>query len=186
MNLDQFKIKRDEAFLFTIDMQERLVPAMDQSTFCRSRAERMLQAAEIFGLPGCLTEQYPQGLGASVDEIAAAAEACGHPIFSKISFNACIDEVMAHLRASRRHSIIVTGIETHVCVFQTVRALLEMDYNVFVPEDAVSSRTAENRLNALNQFRDMGACVTNTETLLFDLLGVAGTTEFKAISKLVK
>ena len=81
MSLERFKISREDAYLLTIDIQERLVPAVDQSTFCSSRAERMLLAAKIFDLPGCVTEQYPKGLGPSVPEIAAAAEACASYFF---------------------------------------------------------------------------------------------------------
>lgn len=186
MDLNQYRLNRTEAFLLTIDVQEKLAPAMDRTEFCTGRVVRMLKAAEIFGLPGCLTEQYPKGLGASMPAVQAAAAACSHPVFDKVQFNAMTETVTACIEASGRRSVVVTGIETHICVFQTVRALLAAGYRVFVPEDAVSSRTADNRRNALRMMRDMGACITNTETLLFDLMGAAGGPEFKAVSALVK
>lgn len=186
MNLNRYQLNRAEAFLLTIDVQEKLAPAMDRPDFCTDRVVRMLKAAEILGLPGCVTEQYPRGLGTSVPAVQAAAAACSHPVFDKVQFNAMTESVTACLEASGRRSIVVTGIETHICVFQTVRSLLAAGCRVFVPEDAVSSRTPDNRRNALRMMRDMGACITNTETLLFDIMGAAGGPEFKAVSALVK
>lgn len=83
-------------------------------------------------------------------------------------------------------NILVIGMETHVCVYQTVRSLLEAKYNVFVIKDCVASRTEDNYENALDMMKDMGAVITNTETVLFDILKKAGTPEFKLISKLIK
>lgn len=184
--LDRYYITPEDSFLLTIDIQEKLAPAMADPDLMTARAVRMLQAATMFGIPGAVTEQYPKGLGGSLAPVREAADAAGHPVFAKTRFNALLPEVRELLEKSGRKSVIVTGIETHVCVFQTVRELLKEGYKVYVPLDAVSSRTMENRDNALDLFSEMGACVTNTETLLFDMLGEAGTPIFKQVSKLIK
>jgi nicotinamidase-related amidase len=93
---------------------------------------------------------------------------------------------MQEIRSSGKKQIIITGMETHVCVYQTIRRLIAEGFSVFLPQDAVSSRQPANKENALQQIRDMGAVVSNTETLLFDLLKTAGTPLFKQISALIK
>jgi nicotinamidase-related amidase len=98
----------------------------------------------------------------------------------------CDPEFVKALDATGKKQVIVVGIESHVCVFQTVRDLLEKGYQVFLCADAVTSRLEEHRRIAIEQMRDMGAIVTSTETCIFDLLHVAGTAEFKKVSALVK
>ncbi|MHB8125507.1 MAG: isochorismatase family protein [Desulfitobacteriaceae bacterium] len=101
----------------------------------------------------------------------------------KIAFSACCElELTEHLKKLSRRKIIVTGMETHVCVLQTVRSLLEVGYEVFLVGDAVSSRTKHNYRNALALMHDMGAIITNTETVFFDLMKKSGTPEFKELS----
>lgn len=185
-DLDRFQIKTEEAFLLTIDLQERLINAMYQSEYCLSRSILMLEAARILNIPGCLTEQYPKGLGKTVESVREVAIKANYSFFEKVQFSSLTDEVLAVLKESKRTSIIITGIEAHICVFQTVRELLRLGYNVFVAEDAISSRTKENRKNGLKLLKKMGAVITNTETILFDMLQKAGGPTFKEISKLVK
>ena len=107
-------------------------------------------------------------------------------IFAKVEFSACIDDVKDYIQSIDKKKIILTGMETHVCVYQTARDLLSLGLDVYIVKDAVSSRTEDNYLNALDLLRDMGCVITNTETVIFDLLGKAGTDEFKTISKLIK
>ena len=104
----------------------------------------------------------------------------------KIVFSAYTEEVNEKLKMLNVKDIIITGMEAHVCVYQTVRDLIENGKNVFVVKDAVGSRTEENYENALFMMNDLGAVITNTETLLFDLIEKAGTDDFKFISKLIK
>nr|NLJ02104.1 isochorismatase family protein [Bacillota bacterium] len=107
-------------------------------------------------------------------------------IFAKNSFTAYTDEVKTALKELGRKKVLVVGMETHVCVFQTVRDLISDDYQVFVVKDAVASRTKVNFLNGLDLMQALGAVITNTETAVFDLLKVSGTPEFKVMSKLIK
>jgi nicotinamidase-related amidase len=136
-------------------------------------------------LPVLATEQYPRGLGSTVEEIKQDLPE-KVVVSEKISFDACTDEIRQALLASGRKQVIICGMETHVCVYQTVRRLLADGYEVFVAADAVGSRTVANKENALAMFRQMGAVVSNTETLIFDLLQVAGTPLFKQVSALIK
>ncbi|MDP4161146.1 MAG: isochorismatase family protein, partial [Bacillota bacterium] len=106
--------------------------------------------------------------------------------FEKVTFSGCINEVSTALKGLGRKKIIITGMETHVCVFQTVRDLLTQGYQVFVVGDAVCSRTKGNYLNGLSLMSSMGAVVTNTETVFFDLMKQAGTPLFRELSKLIK
>lgn len=186
MNMDRFTLNRDEAYLLTVDVQERLAPVIAHTGAVSLNVKRMLEGAAVFRLPGSATEQYPKGLGPTLPAIREAIDACGYPVFTKTVFTAYTPEVAAHVEASGRTSVIVTGMETHVCVFQTVRDLLAAGYRVFIPDDAVGSRSEESRVRALAVFTEMGACVTRTETILFDLLKDSKSPEFKTISALVK
>lgn len=182
--VDKFTLKKDETVLLVIDIQERLVPAMKSGDQVINKTNILLQAATNLGIPVLVTEQYPKGLGKTVEEVSKYLNQS--KVFEKTSFSACIPEVVAELKGLGRKKVIIAGMETHVCVFQTVRDLLAHGYEVFVTEDAISSRTGENKQNGLNLMSHMGAVVTNTETIIFDLLKKAGTPEFKVLSKLIK
>lgn len=187
-HLDRFTLHKDEAALLIIDIQERLAPAIyDQETVV-DRSIRLLQAAIEMELPVLVTEQYPKGLGPTVPAIRdLLAERLPHlKPFEKLSFTAYTSDVASALAANGRKKIIIVGMETHVCVFQTTRQLLSEGYQVFIVRDAISSRTSENRENAFQQMAEMGAVITNSETILFDLVKVAGSPLFKKISQLVK
>lgn len=187
-HLDRFAVRAEDTILLVIDIQERLVPAIDGGEQVVARAGTLIQAAGHLGLPILVTEQYPRGLGPTVrhlrDLLTAAPGVAG--IFEKITFTACTDEVIASLTATGRRKVIITGMETHVCVFQTARHLLAQGFQVFVAEDAVSSRTTANKQNGLQLIAAMGGVISNMETLLFDLLRAGGTPQFKMVSKLVK
>ena len=181
-----FHLRKEDAYLLVVDIQERLMPVIEQNELRVDRSLRMLKAAEEFKIPGCFTEQYPKGLGPTLPSLKEPGEELGYPFFEKTSFQSVTAEVKEHLQASGRKSVIVCGAETHICVYQTVRALLEAGFQVFIPADAVGSRTPEDRNSGLQRFREMGACVTVSETLLFEMLEDSKAAEFKAISKLVK
>lgn len=182
--MDKFYLNKEDAIVLVIDIQEKLMPAMlDKEEFV-NKSKILISGAKVLELPVFVTEQYPKGLGKTIDEISSLTE--DDAVFEKMSYTCCTSEVMDYLEKSKRKQVIITGVETHVCVYQTVRDLLHHGYSVFVASDAVSSRTLENKQNALALMKDMGAIISNTETLLFDMLKVAGTPEFKAVSKLVK
>ena len=182
--MDKFTLLKEKSLLLVIDIQERLVPAMKYGERVVDNTKVLISAANELDMPIMVTEQYPKGLGQTVPKIAKGLK--DFLKFEKIEFSACTDRVIDALKDTKRKKIIVVGMETHVCVFQTVRDLIDLGYDVFVVSDGVSSRTEENHQNALDLMRDMGARIINTEMALFDLLKKAGTPKFKSLSKLVK
>jgi isochorismate hydrolase len=187
---DRLQLQRDRAALLVIDIQTRLGTAMHPERFrlIRRNTRTLLRAASILELPVFVTEQYPSGMGTTVADVAAELPE-EQRIHEKLHFSCCgATDFMEDLQRSKRDQILVTGMETHVCVWQTVRDLLVRSVvrSVFVLEDATISRTLDNHLIGLRLMAEAGAVRTGTETALFDLLGVAGTPEFKAVSKLIK
>ncbi len=182
--MDQFTLERQETLLLVIDIQERLAPVIDGKDRVIANTKILIEAAKTMDFPLLATEQYPKGLGRTVPVLL---DLIGEErILSKNSFTAYTPEVKAALEAQGRKKILIAGMETHVCVFQTVRDLLADGYQVYLVSDAVSSRTRTNYENGLDLMRSMGAVITNTETAIFDLLKVSGTPEFKAMSALIK
>ncbi len=178
------RLDRKKALVLVVDVQERLVPVMWNFAPVEKYCRAMIQAARELDVPVMATEQYPKGLGATLPSIR---EALGGAPLVKMHFSCGADPEFAKaLAATGRRQVLVTGIEAHVCVFQTVRALLERGYEVFVCADAVTSRFEEHRRIALEQMRAMGAVITSAETAIFDLLHVCGTPEFKRLSPLVR
>lgn len=182
--MDKFTLIKEESELIVIDIQERLVPAMADAQKVIKNTNILLSAAHELEIPVIITEQYPKGLGKTVSEIYCNISEVS--FCKKITFSGCTDEVINDLKSRGKKKIIITGMETHICVFQTVRDLLLHGYQVFVIGDAVCSRTKENYLNGLSQMSAMGAVISNTETVLFDLLKIAGTHSFRELSKLIK
>lgn len=176
----------NDSFLVVIDIQERLMNAMPEGVRDRliKQVGVLLQASEALKVPVAITEQYPKGLGPTEADLLSLSPT--KTIMEKTSF-ACtnVDSFMTTLRSSHRRSVILTGMETHICVLQTALALQAQGYQVFVVEDGVSSRTAQNQNNALQRLRQAGVIITNTESVLFEWLADAKHAEFKALSKLV-
>lgn len=150
--------------------------------------ERLIRGAHILGVPVIVTEQYVKGLGPTVEPLRRALEeTSGYRPTEKQCFSAqgC-ESFAAQLGALERRQVLLAGVETHVCVYQTARDLLSEGRAVWVVADAVSSRTPRNRDLALQRMTADGARLSSTEMALFELLGAAVTEEFRAISKLVK
>lgn len=182
--MDKYYVNKDEAILFIVDIQEKLARVMEQQDFVINNNGILIQAARTLHFPLLATEQYPKGLGRTVPQLFEHLHE--DEIFEKMRFTAYTDDVAQRLKSHGKMKIILTGMETHVCVLQTTRDLLAAGYQVFVVADAITSRTEKNYQNGLDLMRQMGAVITNTETVLFDLLKVAGTPEFKALSPLIK
>ncbi|WP_352420590.1 isochorismatase family protein [Proteiniborus sp.] len=182
--MDKFTLKQEDAILMIIDIQERLVSAMKYGKKVIDNTNILISAAQKLDIPIIGTEQYPKGLGKTVPEISANINTA--QLYEKISFSGYTEEVKSVLNELGRKKVIITGMETHVCVFQTVRDLIDNGYQVFVVEGGVCSRTKENYQNGLFLMDKMGATIINTETILFDLLKVSGTPVFKELSKLIK
>jgi nicotinamidase-related amidase len=179
------RLERQGAALLVVDIQERLCQAMNQQ-----RLERLLRpthallvGAEALGLPVVVTEQYPKGLGATLERVRAELPA-GTRVFEKTQFSCALPAVIEALGG--RKQVLLCGMETHVCVFQTARDLIERGFVPFLCADALLSRDEEDKAIALELCRDLGAVVTTSESALFDLLGCAGTPEFKLVSRAVK
>jgi nicotinamidase-related amidase len=174
--------RRDQGALLVIDVQERLVAAMPPERLARvvSRILAAIEGAKALGLPTVVTEQYPQGLGHTVKELAALLPA---PI-EKTTFSALLPEVLTGLGG--RPNVLVVGMETHVCVFQTVRALTAAGLTPWLARDAVLSRDEQDFQAGLELCRGAGAIVTSVEAALFDALGRSDTPEFKQVSAAIK
>lgn len=182
------RLTREDALILCVDVQERLAAAMDQGLLGRvvRNGRNLLKGAGILGVPVLVSEQYKKGLLDTVPELVAELPE-GTRRFEKLEFSAFANAELARaIVDSGRSQIVVFGMEAHICVFQTVRDLCHAGFKVHVPHDAVISRDPENMRVGLVLAERAGACVTATETLLFDLLHRAGTPEFKAISALVK
>jgi nicotinamidase-related amidase len=183
--LDLFTLDRAETALVIVDVQERLAVVMEERQQVLDNCRRLIEGAKILDLPVAVTEQYPKGLGPTEEELRGAL--LSYEPFEKITFSCCGEPAFnSALEALGRKKILLAGMETHVCVLQTGLDLLRQGYVVHLVGDAVCSRDRENRKVGLELLRDAGAVITSTETVLFQLLGRAGTDEFKAVSKLVK
>ena len=174
-------VDRGNALLLVIDIQERLAAVMAERERVVANTNHLISAAQLLGVPVVLTEQYPKGLGPTVPEVRAAVPSL--PVIEKLTFDCCGEPAFPPaLERAERSTVIVCGMEAHICVLQTVLGLLARGLTVHVVADAVCSRNPENARTALESLqRDAGAVVTCTETVLFQLLGGAGTPEFKTI-----
>lgn len=182
------KLDRARSILVVIDVQQRLMPVIDSAYEVERNIERLVRGCHVLGVPTLLTEQYVKGLGPTIDSVRTAFEESGgyRPI-EKACFSAHGCEVFAaQLAALERTQILIAGVEAHVCVYQTVADLVRDGMQVTVIADAVSSRTPQNKEIALRRMLSDGVKLSSVEMALFELLGVSGTEEFKAISRLVK
>lgn len=179
------RLKREDTVLVAIDFQEKLMPAMDDPKKLENKMVRFAKGLAALKIPAIVTQQYTKGLGETIPSIR---EALGEfePI-DKATFSACAnEEFMDKLRTSGRRTVILTGIETHICVEQTALDLLEQGYTVFVVCDLVQSRDKKNSKISLKRLADAGAVLTSYESVLYELLGTSKAPEFKAISAVVK
>lgn len=174
--------------LVVIDIQDRLASAMSEKVLAQvmNNSAVLLQAARLLEVAVLRTEQYPKGLGETRQEISQHLPA-GNKAIEKTCF-ACSGsaDFTNQLSHKRRPQIILTGIETHVCVLQTALELHEQGFDVFVVEDAVCSRNKKNHKNAIKRLAATGITITNTESVIFEWLRDAQHEHFKTISKLIK
>ena len=182
----RFKLNRKDTLLLFIDVQEKLWNVMDQvaAAETQNQLRRWIEGAKVLGLPIVWTEQYVKGLGPTVGPLRELMPAGVTP-FEKLTFS-CVADEKIRAAVKGKGQVICVGIESHVCVFQTVRDLEAQGVRTFVPRDAVLSRSEQNRQAGLEAMHSAGATLGSTELFLFDLTGTAGTDEFKAISRLVK
>jgi len=175
-------LERDRAALIVVDVQEAFRPAVRKFDKVAANVATLVDGAKALGVPIIVTEQYPRGLGSTVPEVAEHLPEGTEPI-DKVCFSAAGAE---GFDLGGRAQAIVCGIEAHVCVSQTAHDLMSRGVQVHVVRDAVSSRTEENRDLGLRKMEGSGAVITSVEMALFELLGAAGTPEFKTVQALVK
>jgi nicotinamidase-related amidase len=179
-----FMLKKENAVLVLIDVQGRLAELVDGSAAMLDSIRRLLEGMQTLEVPVVVTEQIPEKLGPTRDEFQpflsgtsiskTAFSCCGEPMFCK-----AVDNL-------KRTQVILCGIETHVCVYQTALDLLEAGYEVSVVTDAVSSRDPANKALALRRLEVEGVSLTGTEMLLFELLADAQSPQFKSILHIIK
>lgn len=178
------RIKLEETALLVVDIQERLLPAMEEKEQLFANCIKLLKGANVLKVPSIITQQYPKGLGATCKEILE--ELPEAKLFDKMKFSCITDEVLAEFNAIGRKNIIVCGIESHVCVLQTVIELVEKGFQPVLIADCISSRKNSDKIYAIERARAEGAMVTTYESLLFELIGSAAHQNFKDISKIIK
>ena len=183
------KMTREGSQLLIVDMQDRLLDAMTNKDETLERCIRLVRAAEILDVPITISEQYPKGLGPTEEALRTALGNAG-VVMEKLSFSCFGDDAirarLRELRRKGRSQVILAGIETHVCVAQTAIDLAENGYRPFIAADAVASRDRRSRKRALSRLAGDGAEIVDSEMVLFEWLGRAGTPEFKQIQALVK
>ena len=178
-------LKMENTVLLLVDIQGKLAHVMHEKERLFDNLQKLIKGIRVLGIPVLWVEQNPVGLGPTIPEVA---DSLPHvtPI-SKMSFSSCRnDRFLQALKNMDRNQILIAGIETHICVYQTAVDLVDMGVEVQVVTDAVSSRTVENKGIGLQKMRDAGASWTSVETALFELLGVAEGEVFKALLKIVK
>ena len=175
--------------LIVIDLQEKLVPAIDKGDDVVANAGKLLEGAGRLGVPVIVSEQYPKGLGLTVDDIASKLPNESKTI-AKLTFSAARSEDfrrdLSALRGRGRDQMVVCGTETHICVLQTVADLLAEDLPVYLVTDASGSRAEPNRRAGVERMAGLGAQCVTSEMVLFEWLEAAGSDDFKELSKLIK
>ena len=181
-------LDRTRAQLLVVDVQERLLPAMHEGEAMVDRCAVLMQAAHRLSIPVLVSEQYRKGLGATVarlDNVKGDAT-----VLEKMHFSCAADPAMAAhvegLARSGRTQLVICGIEAHVCVLQSALGFVGSGLEVFVVADAITSRKAEGVEIARARMGAAGVAVVTTEMAVFEWLRVAGTVEFKDLSKLIK
>lgn len=175
----------EQSLLVIVDCQDRLWKIIDGASELEARIPLLLRGAALLGVPALVTEQYPQGLGSTVSVIAEAAGEA--PVVTKTTFSCWGEEAFrAAVRERDRTTLVLCGIETHVCVLQTALDALAAGFDVQVASDAVGSRFAANRETGLARLGAAGVTVTCVESLLFEWMERSDRDEFKAVSALLK
>lgn len=178
-------LQKENTALIIIDIQERILPVILENERVVQNTLKLIKGFQVLNLPIYYTEQYPKGLGPTDKRII---EALGDiTSFTKMSFSCYgAGDLFEEIKKKEIKNVVICGIESHVCVMQTVLDLLANDFSVYVAADAVSSRREFDYKIALNRMEKHGAEITLTESILFEMLEICGTDQFKTISKLVK
>lgn len=176
--------KKDQTMLLVVDEQPKLMKTMENGELTVLNTLVLIKAFKEYQMPILATEQYPKGLGKSDPRLLE--EIPEDKIFEKTIFDAATPEVLDFIKENNITNVVVVGAEGHVCIYQTIRSLLDLGLNVFFVKDAISSYTEELKETSANLLGQMGAAVVNTEMLLFDIAYDSKDSHFKVISNLVK
>jgi nicotinamidase-related amidase len=178
-------LTKKNALLMVIDVQGKLANIVQDSERTQLNIKRLIEGAKILDLPVIATEQVPEKIGGTIEQIK---DSLGDlPILSKNSSSCYSDtEIKKAIRDTGRDQVIVCGIETHICVYQTTLQLLADGFKVYLVRDAVSSRSIENKEIAVQRMINEGAKLASTEMVLFELQQVATGDQFRMLSKLIK
>lgn len=175
----------ENSLLLVIDVQEKLVNALDKDIIVK-RVSNLVKSARLLNIPVVATEQYPKGLGATVEAVSTEFFE-NTPVFEKTSFNALeADGVLAKIKAFNKKQVVICGIETHICVHQTAAALLREGYEVYVAKDACASRSKYEFKQGIELMASNGVKVSCVEIVLFEWLKTAKNPCFKEIQALIK
>jgi len=178
-------LKRENAVLVVVDVQDRLLPHIRKHDDVTEAIARMIRGCKVLGVPILVTEQYPEGLGPT-NELLKAEFETWEPIV-KATFSCCGEIPFPEaLEKTGRKDVLLCGIETHVCVYQTARDLIEKGYRVHLLVDGASSRRKIDRKTAIRRMESMGVHLCTVEMTLFEMLHVSGTDEFRKIVRIVK
>jgi nicotinamidase-related amidase len=177
-------IGRNKTAFVLVDIQEKFIPVIDGIEQVISNANILVKAAGILKVPLIVTEQYPKGLGKTSNKVTFLQHA---HLIEKVEFScfAC-EEFARKIRELKINSIVLFGIEAHVCILQTALDALSNELETHVVSDAIASRTQDNKKIAIERMRQSGVFIVSTEMILFQLLGKAGGEEFNLISSLIK
>ncbi len=179
------RVSRHESAGVIIDIQERLFPHIYQQEVLEKNVRILIQGLQLLEIPILVTQQYTRGLGKTIPSIAESVQP--FHIIEKISFSCCDESnFLAELTRLNKKFVIIAGIETHVCILQTVPDLIDNGFIPVVVEDCVSSRKENDKKIAIERIRQEGGIVTTYESILLELCRVAGSETFKAISGLIK
>jgi isochorismate hydrolase len=183
--MEKFFLDQGNTALLIIDIQERLAAVMKMKEAVVNNCLHLIELSKMLSIPIIVTEQYSKGLGPTAEPIRNALS--GYRPIEKLTFSCCDEPLFLNaIRKLNKKTLIITGMETHICILQSGIGLLREGFHVHLVQDAVCSRTKENWRVACEFLRDAGAVITCTETALFQLLKVAGTEEFKTISKRIR
>lgn len=178
-------LEKEETVLVLLDIQGKLAEIVHDSEFVINNIAKAAEGVQILGLPVLWLEQYPKGLGPTAQQIASKLP--DQKPIEKITFSAYdTAEFVEQLEESGRKKVLLAGIETHICVYQTAAHLIQHGYEVEVLADCTSSRTAKSHEIGLQKMMQLGVKLTTVEMALFEMLQIAKGDQFKAISKLVK
>lgn len=178
-------LKKEQTLFVLVDVQGKLARIVKDSKTLHDNLEKLIKGLQVLNVPILWLEQYPEGLGPTTESLSSLLE--GQEPIAKMTFSAAgNEEFMKQLESSGCKQVLIAGIETHICVYMTAADLVKQGYEVEVVEDAVTSRTEANKQIGLEKMKGLGVTATCVETALYELIGEAGTDEFKKVLKIIK